>query len=82
MTFMSFMKKESTRTAFEKQQNIYGTDRYGGHDPNKVTTDFDELKKIRNKEEHKNWKTLKLIFLIVGFVVVIFMLLNLFISLP
>lgn len=81
MTFMSFMKKEATRTAFQKQQKLYGTDRYSGHDSSKIQTDFDELKKIRNKEENKNWKLLKLAFLVIGFILVIFTLLNLFFEL-
>ncbi|ADR21953.1 hypothetical protein MATR_04120 [Marivirga tractuosa] len=80
MTFMSHMKKESTRKAFDKQSKVNGTSRYEGYDPSKVKTDFEELKRLRNKKKNRTWNLLKAIFLSLAFILVIFMLLNLFIG--
>ena len=80
MTFMSFMKKESVKKGHEKRINTYGKSRYEGYDPDKVDTDFDELKRLRNQGSSRRWKMFKVAFLIFAFVLIIMMLLNLFMT--
>ena len=82
MTFMSFMKKESTKKGHEKRIKAYGKGRYDGYDPENVDTDFDELKRLRNQGSSKRWKFFKVAFLIFAFVLIILMLLNLFMTIP
>ena len=43
MTFMSFMKKESTKKGHEKRIKTYGKGRYDGYDPEKIDTDFEAI---------------------------------------
>lgn len=82
MTFMSFMKKESVKKGHEKRIKTYGKGRYEGYDPDKVDTDFDELKRLRNKERSKGSKIARVAFLVFAFVLIIVMLLNLFLTIP
>jgi hypothetical protein len=80
MTFMSHMKKESIRKGFEKANKVYGSDRYKGYDPSKVKTNFEELKEIRNKKRNRTWEIIKAIFLCVSLILVIYLMVNIFLS--
>ena len=76
------MKKEHIKKVFEKRIKVHGNGRYDGFDPKKVNTDFDELKRIREKGISKKGKIFRISFLIFAFVLMIILLLNLFITIP
>jgi hypothetical protein len=76
MSFMSHMRKESIRKGFEKANKVYGNDRYKGYDPDKVKTNFDELKEIRNKRKNKTWEIIKALFLCFALILAVYLMIN------
>ena len=73
------MKKEKTRKVFEKSIYTYGKSRYDENDGNKSKTDYEGLRELRNRRtEGKAASFIKAILLLVGFALLIFFIVALF----